>query len=117
MGNDQAQSVWQLGPWQVIPARNRLQNEHTERTVEPRVMTALMVLIEAQGNVVSDEKLLAGVWAGQIVSDASLYKVIAELRKALGDSEKPYQFIEGLYEINKSKLANVVSITMKTGSV
>jgi len=94
MANSNAQTVWQLGPWQVYPALNRLQNEQAERALEPRVMAALLVLIDAQGAVVSDEQLLAGVWRGQIVSDASLYKVIGELRKALGDSDKPYQFIE-----------------------
>lgn len=87
-------AAWQLGSWQIFPSLNRLQNAHDERTLEPRVMTALVVLLQADGAVVSDEQLLKGVWDEQIVSDASLYKVIAQLRKALGDNEKPYRFIE-----------------------
>ncbi len=94
MTNTISTQHWRIGPWRVFPDLNRLQNEQMERVLEPRVMAALTVLIDAKSAVVSDEQLLAGVWRGQIVSDASLYKVIAELRKALGDSDKPYQFIE-----------------------
>ncbi|MBI2381854.1 MAG: tetratricopeptide repeat protein [Gammaproteobacteria bacterium] len=87
-------SHWQLGPWRVRPAENRLLAEGLERVLEPRVMAALEVLLAAGTATVADEVLLARVWGGQIVSDASLYKVIGQLRKALGDEGRPYRFIE-----------------------
>lgn len=85
---------WELGAWQVVPAENRLLGPDGDRLLEPRVMTALEVLLEAGGGVIGDDQLMAGVWGRQIVSDASLYKVVAQLRKALGDSDKPYRYIE-----------------------
>lgn len=85
---------WQLGPWQVWPARNLLCGPDGERVLEPRVMAALERLLEAGAETLADDQLMAGVWGKQIVSDASLYKVIAELRKALGDASKPYRYIE-----------------------
>lgn len=94
MVSNSSNASWRLGSWQVNPALNQLQREVLAKSVEPRVMAALLVLMRAQGNVVTDAQLLENVWRGQIVSDASLYKVIAELRKSLGDSEKPYQYIE-----------------------
>lgn len=57
-------------------------------------MSALVLLLQADGQTVTDEAMLEGVWPGLVVSDASLYKVVAELRKALQDQQKPYQLIE-----------------------
>ncbi len=85
---------WQLGPWQVWPARNLLIGPDGERVLEPRVMAALEQLLQAGEHTLGDERLMTGVWGAQVVSDASLYKVIAELRKALGDASKPYRYIE-----------------------
>lgn len=92
---------WQLGDWLIEPARNSLRSlangETGERTLEPRVMALLELLLrrshETGGGPVSDEQLLAEVWHGIAVSDASVYQAIAQLRKALGDSGKPYRYI------------------------
>jgi len=60
-------------------------------------MTALVLLLQADGQTVTDQAMLEGVWPGLVVSDASLYKVVAELRKALQDQQKPYQLIERVH--------------------
>ncbi|HEX4911280.1 MAG TPA: winged helix-turn-helix domain-containing protein, partial [Permianibacter sp.] len=92
---------WQLGDWLIEPARNSLRplvdGEAGERTLEPRIMAVLELLLrqshETGGAPVSDELLLAEVWPGIAVSDASVYQAIAQLRKALGDSGKPYRYV------------------------
>ncbi|MFZ5843878.1 MAG: tetratricopeptide repeat protein [Pseudomonadota bacterium] len=92
---------WQLGDWLIEPARNSLRpltdSEAGERTLEPRVMAVLELLLrqshQTSGGPVSDEQLLAEVWPGIAVSDASVYQAIAQLRKALGDSGKPYRYV------------------------
>lgn len=92
---------WQLGDWLIEPARNSLRSladgETGERTLEPRVMAVLELLLRQShgtgGAPVSDEQLLAEVWPGVAVSDASVYQAIAQLRKALGDSGKPYRYV------------------------
>lgn len=60
-------------------------------------MSALVLLLQANGQTVTDAAMLEGVWPGLVVSDASLYKVVAELRKALQDQQKPYQLIERVH--------------------
>lgn len=60
-------------------------------------MSALVLLLQADGQTVTDAAMLEGVWPGLVVSDASLYKVVAELRKALQDQQKPYQLIERVH--------------------
>ncbi|WP_157605673.1 tetratricopeptide repeat protein [Rheinheimera sp. SA_1] len=74
-----------------------LQSENAEQVLEPRVMTALVLLLQADGQTVTDQAMLEGVWPGLVVSDASLYKVVAQLRKALQDQQKPYQLIERVH--------------------
>ncbi|NQD35891.1 tetratricopeptide repeat protein [Permianibacter sp. IMCC34836] len=88
---------WQLGDWLVEPARNVLRDaDGNERTLEPRVMAVLELLLAKAASgaePVSDDTLLAQVWPGVAVSDASVYQAIAQLRKALGDSGKPYRYV------------------------
>ena len=105
--NSAAANRWQLGYWLIEPAHNRLrplptgdaptQDLPDERTLEPRVMAVLELLLRQShasgGEPVSDEQLLAEVWPGVAVSDASVYQAIAQLRKALGDSGKPYRYV------------------------
>ncbi|HEX5757264.1 MAG TPA: winged helix-turn-helix domain-containing protein [Arenimonas sp.] len=87
---------WRLGPWLIDPARNRIwqHDGSAEQQLEPRLMQVLQRLLQAGEQPLVDAELLQTVWAGQVVSDASIYQAIARLRKALGDSHKPYRFIE-----------------------
>lgn len=57
-------------------------------------MTALLALLTAPEHSLTDSELMQQIWPQVIVSDASLYQVIAQLRKVLGDQQKPYQWIE-----------------------
>lgn len=52
-------------------------------TVPPRVMHLLLVLLDAQGAVVTRDELTQAVWNGRFVAEDSLNGAIAELRRAL----------------------------------
>lgn len=92
--NQLSQPCWQLGHWLIEPGINLISTEDNKRQLEPRLMTTLLLLLQANGQTVSDQQLLDTVWPNVVVSDASLYQVIAQLRKALADQQKPYQLIE-----------------------
>lgn len=87
-------TCWKLGDWLIEPARNKISRSDEELQLEPRLMTALELLLAADGQTVSDEQLLGTVWPNVVVSDSSLYQVVTQLRKALRDQHKPYQLIE-----------------------
>ncbi len=55
------------------------------RPVEPQVFDLLRLLIESGGRLVSREDLVAVVWAGRIVSDATISARINAARRAVGD--------------------------------
>jgi TolB-like protein len=54
-----------------------------------RIQTAavLRLLADMQGSVVSKDKIMSTVWPGIAVTDDSLVQCVAEIRKALGDSD------------------------------
>ena len=56
--------------------------------VEPQVFDLLTVLAGAGGDLVGHDDLIARVWQGRIVSDATLAARISAARAAVGDDGK-----------------------------
>ena len=53
--------------------------------LEPKAMRVLTFLIEHRGRVIEKDELLDAVWKKAFVSENAMTRVIAQLRKALGD--------------------------------
>src|SRR5690348_7070486 len=66
-------------------ARRELRRGEESIAVEPQVFDLLAYLVESRDRVVSKDDLIATVWGGRIVSDATLSSRIYAARKALGD--------------------------------
>ena len=54
--------------------------------VEPQVLDLLIYLMANRDRVVSKDDLIASVWEGRIVSDATLSSRVYAARKAVGDT-------------------------------
>jgi TolB-like protein len=67
-------------------ARRELSRGGEQIAVEPQVFDLLAYLLLNRERVVSKDDLLASVWGGRIVSDATLDSRIAAARRAVGDS-------------------------------
>jgi len=67
-------------------ARRELRRGGEQIAVEPQVFDLLVYLLENRERVVSRNDLLASVWGGRIVADATLDSRIAAARRAIGDS-------------------------------
>lgn len=61
--------------------------------VEPQVFDLLRFLVENRDRIVSKDELFEEVWAGRIVSDATLNSRINAARKAIGDNGKDQRLI------------------------
>jgi len=92
--NTPALRHWQWANYLVLPEQNRVCAGSTEFCLEPRLMTALQALFQAPQHSLTDAELMHSIWPDVVVSDASLYQVVAQLRKVFGDQQKPYQLIE-----------------------
>ena len=67
-------------------ARRELSRGGEQIELEPQVFDLLVYLLQNRERVVSKDDLLASVWGGRIVSDATLDSRIAAIRRALGDT-------------------------------
>lgn len=70
-----------------------LRAEGTEIHVEPLVFDLLRFLITHEGQVVTREAIIAHVWKGRIVSDATVSSCIKSARKAVGDTGERQTYI------------------------
>ena len=77
-----------VGSWLVRPDMNMVQSDGEERHLSPKSMDVLTCLARRQGQVVSKDEIAGVVWKDTIVSDDSLTRCIAELRRALGDDAR-----------------------------
>ncbi len=87
---------FRLGRWRVEPRLNRLVDGGEEVRLEPRVMDLLVFLSRHAGRVVSKEEIFDAVWESRFVTDSALTRVVADLRKALGDDVRRPRFIATL---------------------
>jgi DNA-binding winged helix-turn-helix (wHTH) protein len=83
-----------IGGWEFSAATGELRRRTDVRRLEPRAARALELLCEANGEVVSHEQLIAGVWGGRSLSDNSVAVVIGQLRRALDDDAREPRLIE-----------------------
>jgi TolB-like protein/DNA-binding winged helix-turn-helix (wHTH) protein/Tfp pilus assembly protein PilF len=83
-----------IGEWLADPDDDSLTRGDERLRIEPRMMRLLMRFAASPGKVLNQETLLNDVWQGVIVSSASVYQSISQLRKALGDTESPPTYIE-----------------------
>jgi TolB-like protein len=61
--------------------------------VEPQVLDLLICLVQNRNRVVTKDDLIASVWRGRIVSEATLTSRIYAARKAVGDSGQGQKLI------------------------
>ncbi|MEL7058602.1 MAG: winged helix-turn-helix domain-containing protein [Acidobacteriota bacterium] len=88
------QPAFALERWRVEPARLVLVQAGAERRLEPRVMTLLVALAEADGEVLSRARLLETAWPDAVVGDEALTMAVSKLRRALGRRGDGGDFIE-----------------------
>jgi len=97
-----------IADWTVDPAAMSIARDKTKVRLEYKVMQVLTVLCDSAGFVVTYMELMDRVWQGSIVSDDSLYRAIAMLRKVLGDNSRKPIYIESIPRVGYRLIAPVV---------
>lgn len=85
---------FRIGALLVQPERLTITIDGEDIALEPRMMEVLIALAEHAGEVVSAEQLLIEVWRGTFYGDNPVHKVIAQLRKLVGDDSRAPKYIE-----------------------
>lgn len=77
---------FQIDNLRFYPHKNEIQRGEEVLKVRPKTSDLLIVLLEANGEIVSKSDLLAKVWNDVVVEEHVIFQSITELRKILGDS-------------------------------
>jgi DNA-binding winged helix-turn-helix (wHTH) protein len=63
-------------------------------SLEPKAFELLVYFIQHRGRLLEKQEILDAVWDGTFVSENALTRVVAQLRKALGDEAQESKYIE-----------------------
>ena len=94
MNVQRAVGTHRIGGWEFLPASGELRRRADIRRLEPRAAKVLEMLCEADGELVSQEQLIAAVWNGRSLSENSVAVVIGQLRRTLDDDARVPRLIE-----------------------
>src|SRR5215212_1527939 len=76
-----ARSDFEAGPLLVSPARRIVRGPLGEIHLEPRIMQVLLLLLDADGRVVTRNEIFDKCWGGAMVGDDSLNRAIGGVRR------------------------------------
>lgn len=83
-----------FGDFCLDPANRLLLRKGVRVDLPARALDVLILLVEANGDLVAKDRFMTDVWRGVPVTDEALTQTIRALRQALGDSATAPQFIE-----------------------
>jgi DNA-binding winged helix-turn-helix (wHTH) protein len=80
-----AGAMLEFGRFRVLLRRRQLVADDVPIELGTRAFDLLLVLLEADGSLVTKEELMSRVWPGIVVAEENLKAQISALRKALGE--------------------------------
>ena len=86
--------IYSFGGFRLDTGQFRLTSDGVPVHVEPLVFDLLRLFVENCGSVVDRDRMLAEVWDGRFVSEATLSTAVKSARRALGDSGEAQAWIE-----------------------
>jgi WD40 repeat protein/DNA-binding winged helix-turn-helix (wHTH) protein len=88
------ETPFRVGDWLVEPRLNRLTRGEESIQIEHKMMDVLVCLAERPGDLVPRQHIIDTVWVIEFISEGTLTRIVAELRRALGDDAREPRFIE-----------------------
>jgi DNA-binding winged helix-turn-helix (wHTH) protein len=82
--SERADTALEFGRFRVLLRRRQLLADGVSVELSTRAFDLLLILLEANGALVTKEELLRRAWLGIVVSEENLKVQISALRKALG---------------------------------
>ena len=74
--------------------RRLLRRDGTPVALTPRLVDALLYLVERPGQLLDKDALLEALWPGLVVEENNLSQAISALRRALGDESQDSRYIQ-----------------------
>src|SRR6266567_6519097 len=80
-----SEAMLEFGRFRVLLRQRQLVADGVPIELGTRALDLLLVLLEADGSLVTKDELLSRVWPGIVVAEENLKVQISALRKALGE--------------------------------
>jgi TolB-like protein/DNA-binding winged helix-turn-helix (wHTH) protein/Tfp pilus assembly protein PilF len=89
--------IYRIGTRSIDPLAYEIRCEDDPVPVEPQVFDLIMMLIRNRDRVLTKDEIIALVWNGRIISDATLNSRISAARQALGDDGSAQKLIRTVH--------------------
>jgi WD40 repeat protein/DNA-binding winged helix-turn-helix (wHTH) protein len=90
-------SPFRIGDWLVEPRLNRLTCGEESTQIELKMMDVLVCLAQRAGELVTRREITDTVWATEYITEKTLTRAVAELRRTFGDDAKNPRYIETIH--------------------
>jgi Tol biopolymer transport system component/DNA-binding winged helix-turn-helix (wHTH) protein len=95
----QREEPFTLGEWVVEPEFHLISQGDRSCTLEPRVLSVLLELVNRPNHVISKEEFLQSIWPDTFVGEDALTRCISILRHALEDDPHHPRFIKTIPKV------------------
>ena len=85
--------IYRFAEWELDTGLFELRRGGEQRKLEPRVFNLIELLVRNRERVVSRDEILAELWPGRVVTDATLSTCVKSARQALGDDGRAQRLI------------------------
>src|SRR5690242_12285509 len=89
--------LYRFGAFRLDPERFELLRDGQPVPVEPQVFQFLVLLIRHRDRLVSKDEIVAEIWNGRAISDASISSRVRLARSALGDNGERQTYIRTIH--------------------
>ena len=87
-------TIFRFDNVRVDAAQYRVLKDGEPVLLEPKAFQLLVFLLEQRGRLVTKDELLDAIWADSFVTPNALTRIVAQLRRALGDASQNSRYIE-----------------------
>jgi DNA-binding winged helix-turn-helix (wHTH) protein/WD40 repeat protein len=101
----------------VEPRLNRLTRGEESVQIELKMMDVLVCLAERAGELVTRREITDTVWATEFITEKTLTRVVAELRRTFGDDAKDPRYIETIHRKGYRLIAPVEMVEKVAATV
>jgi adenylate cyclase len=108
---------YQFGEFTLDASQKVLLREGKPVLLAPKVLEALLILVQQGGQIVEKEELMARLWHDTYVEESNLTYTIVQLRKTLGDDARRSRYIETIPKRGYRFIAEVEAVLSDMGSI
>lgn len=99
-----------LGPFKIKGSQNLVIHNDEEIVVLPKVMSLLLHFCQNSGEVLTFDALNHAIWPNEVVGDNSIYNLVGQLRKILGDKASNPTYIQTISKVGYKLLVEATPV-------